>query len=138
MCDARYFLVFDKEEMQIYDARTTKIMTSKPPVLKGWIAAEIEEIGTTTHDEWYGNLRDIGLTLDKWYEHVVTPESNEWINHIEAPQSDDSDEETRRGVMDKTIPSAVVDTGTTSNVKKFDCGLKLTGNPSTKIFITAT
>ena len=69
---------------------------------------------------------------------MVTPESNEWINHIESPKSDDSDDETRRGVMDGTIPSAVVDTGATSNVGKFGCGLKLTGNPSTNIFSTAT
>ena len=30
------------------------------------IAAEIEEIGPTTHDEWYGDLRDTGPTLDEW------------------------------------------------------------------------
>ena len=36
MCDADYFLVFDAEEVRIYNARTTKIVASKPPVLKGW------------------------------------------------------------------------------------------------------
>ena len=36
MCDARYFTVFDGEEVRIYDAETTKVATSKPPVLKGW------------------------------------------------------------------------------------------------------
>ena len=36
MCDAGYFSVFDEEEVRIYNARTTKIVTSKPPVLKGW------------------------------------------------------------------------------------------------------
>ena len=36
MCDAGYFSVFDGEEVQIYDAETTKVVTSKPPVLKGW------------------------------------------------------------------------------------------------------
>ena len=36
MCDAGYFSVFDEEEVRIYDAQTTKITTSKPPVLKGW------------------------------------------------------------------------------------------------------
>ena len=36
MCDADYFLVFDAEEVRIYDARTTNIVASKPPVLKGW------------------------------------------------------------------------------------------------------
>ena len=36
MCDAGYFSVLDTEEVRIYDARTTKIVTSKPPVLKGW------------------------------------------------------------------------------------------------------
>ena len=36
MCDAGYFSVFDGEEVQIHDAETTKILTSKPPVLKGW------------------------------------------------------------------------------------------------------
>ena len=36
MCDAGYFSVFDEEEVHIYDARTTKITASNPPVLKGW------------------------------------------------------------------------------------------------------
>ena len=36
MCDAGYFTVFDGKEVQIYEAETTKIQTSKPPVLKGW------------------------------------------------------------------------------------------------------
>ena len=36
MCDAGYFTVFDGTEVRIYDAETTKIQTSKPPVLKGW------------------------------------------------------------------------------------------------------
>ena len=35
MCDAGYFNVFDGEEVRIYDTETTKIVTSKPPVLKG-------------------------------------------------------------------------------------------------------
>ena len=33
---AEYFSIFDEEEIRIYDARTTKVVTSKPPVLKGW------------------------------------------------------------------------------------------------------
>ena len=40
--------------------------------------------------------------------------------------------------MDGSIPSAVADTPATSNVGKFGCGHKLTGNASTKIFSTAT
>ena len=36
MCNAGYFSVFDGEEVRIYDAETTKIVTSKPLVLKGW------------------------------------------------------------------------------------------------------
>ena len=36
MCDAGYFTVFDGKEVRIYDAETTKVLTSKPPVLKGW------------------------------------------------------------------------------------------------------
>ena len=36
MCDAGYFSIFDEEEVRIYDARTTKITASNPPVLKGW------------------------------------------------------------------------------------------------------
>ena len=36
MCDAGYLTVFDGEEVRIYDAETTKVVTSKPPVLKGW------------------------------------------------------------------------------------------------------
>ena len=72
------------------------------------IEAEIEEIGTTTHDEWYGNLRNSAPTLDEWYDHVVTPKSNEWISHFTAPKNDDIENETRRGIMDGSIPSAVV------------------------------
>ena len=34
--DAGYFTIFDEEEVKIYDSRTTKVVTSKPPVLKGW------------------------------------------------------------------------------------------------------
>ena len=64
--------------------------------------AEINEVGTTTHDEWYGDLRNNTPTLNKWYDHVVTNKAN--------------DNETKRGVMDCTIPSAVVDSDTTSNV----------------------
>ena len=36
MCDAGYFTVFDGEEVRIYDAETTKVVTSKLAVLKGW------------------------------------------------------------------------------------------------------
>ena len=36
LCNAGYFQVFDSKETRIYDARTTKIVCSKPPVLKGW------------------------------------------------------------------------------------------------------
>ena len=40
--------------------------------------------------------------------------------------------------MDRTILSAIVDTGPTSNAVKYGNGLKLTGNPSTKVFKVAT
>ena len=36
MCDAGYFTVFNGEKVRIYNSETTKIVTSKPPVLKGW------------------------------------------------------------------------------------------------------
>ena len=36
MYDADYFSVFNGKEVRIYDVETTKIVTSKPPVLKGW------------------------------------------------------------------------------------------------------
>ena len=36
MCNAGYFTAFDEGEVQIYDAETVKVVTSKPPVLKGW------------------------------------------------------------------------------------------------------
>ena len=36
MCDAGYFSVFNREEVRIYDAETTKVVIFKPPVLKGW------------------------------------------------------------------------------------------------------
>ena len=90
------------------------------------ISTKIEEVGTTTHDEWYGDLRNTGPTLDKWYDHAVAPETHE------------SEEETRRGVMDGTIPSAVVDTRATTSVGKYRCGLELTWKPSNKIFKVAT
>ena len=35
-CNAGYLSVFDGDEVRIHDAETTKIFTSKPPVLKGW------------------------------------------------------------------------------------------------------
>ena len=40
--------------------------------------------------------------------------------------------------MDGSIPSAVVDTGATSSVGKYDSGLTLTGKPSSKMFTVAT
>ena len=40
--------------------------------------------------------------------------------------------------MEETIPSAVVDTGATSSVGKYGCGLELTGKPSNKVFKVAT
>ena len=40
--------------------------------------------------------------------------------------------------MDGTIPSAVVDSGATSNVGQYDDGLKMTGCLSTKVFKVAT
>ena len=40
--------------------------------------------------------------------------------------------------MDGSIPSAVVDTGATSNVGKYGCSLELTGEPSHKVFTTVT
>ena len=67
-----------------------------------------------------------------------TPESNKWLSHLDTPKIDDINEETRRGVMDGSIPSAVVDTGATSNVGKYGCSLELTSEPSHKIFTTAS
>ena len=34
------------------------------------IADVTEEIVPTTHDKWYGDLRDTGPTLDKWYDQL--------------------------------------------------------------------
>ena len=34
--DAGYFTIFDKEEVNIYDAATTAITTPKLPIPKGW------------------------------------------------------------------------------------------------------
>ena len=90
------------------------------------ICAQIEEVGTTAHDKRYGYLRNIGLILDKWYDHFVVPDIPE------------SDEDPSRGVMDGTIPSAVVDTGATSSVGKYGCGLKLIGKLSNKVFKVTT
>ena len=36
VCDAGYIKVFDNKGVTTYDTETTKIVTSKPPVLKGW------------------------------------------------------------------------------------------------------
>ena len=41
-----------------------------------------------------------------------------------------NEEQTRLGVMDGTIPLAVVDSSTTSNVRKYGDGLQLIGQPS--------
>ena len=60
------------------------------------------------------------------------------MSRIETPEIDDIEEETRRGMIDRSIPSAVVDTGATSNVGKYGCNLELTGEPSSKFFTTAT
>ena len=38
------------------------------------ICAELTEVGTTTHDEWYGNLQQ-GPSLNGWYDHVVAPQA---------------------------------------------------------------
>ena len=35
-CNADYFTILDKEEVNVYNARTTTVTTSKPPVLKWW------------------------------------------------------------------------------------------------------
>ena len=99
--------------------------------------AAIKEIGTTIHDEWYGNLRNNGPTFEKWYNHVVDPESNDWLSHLETPKIVDINEETGRGVMNGSIPSAVVNTGAMSNVGKYGCSLELTGKPSNTVFSTA-
>ena len=40
------------------------------------IVAEVEEIGITTHDERFGDLRNNSPTLDKCYNYLVEPESN--------------------------------------------------------------
>ena len=84
------------------------------------ICAKIEEVGTTTHDEWYGDLRDTGPTFDEWYKHDVAPKIHE------------SNKETRRGVMDGTIPSAVVDTGVTSSVGKYGAASSSQGSHPTR------
>ena len=45
-----------------------------------------------------------------------------------------SNKESENGVMDSTMPLAVVDTDMTSNIGKYVDGLHLTGRPSRKIF----
>ena len=49
-----------------------------------------------------------------------------------------SDDETKQCVMDGTIPSAVVDSGTTSSLGKYGDGLHLTGRLSHKVFKVST
>ena len=83
------------------------------------------EVGTTTHDEWYGDLRQ-GPNLDGWYDHVM------------SPRAQAIEEATRKGIMDGTIESTVVDTGCTTSVGKCGCGITLTGKPSHKVFTVAT
>ena len=89
------------------------------------ICTEMAEIGTTTHDEWYGDLQP-SPTLDTWFDHIV------------SPQAQASEEKTKQGIMDGSIPSAVIHTGATSSVGKYGCGMKLTGKPSSKVFTVAT
>ena len=88
------------------------------------IIAEIDEAGAATHDEWYIDLRHHVSTLDKWYDHVVSNNA--------------SNNDIRQGLMDNTIPSTCVNSGTTSNDRKYGNGLKPTGRPSTKIFKDTT
>ena len=40
------------------------------------IIAEIDEVGTTTHNEWYGDLCNTDPTLDEWYDHAKAPKFN--------------------------------------------------------------
>ena len=79
------------------------------------MVAEIEKVDATTHDKWYGNLHDHTPTLDKWYDHMVIDKAR--------------DDKIKQCVMDGTIPLAVVDSGTTSNVGKYVDSLHLNGRP---------
>ena len=57
-------------------------------------------------------------------------------DHVVADKA--SDNKIQRGVIDSIIPSAVVDSGTASNVGRYGDGVKLTGRRSTKIFKVVT
>ena len=57
-------------------------------------------------------------------------------DHVVADKA--SNNKIQRGVIDSIIPSAVVDSGTASNVGRYGDGVKLTGRRSTKIFKVVT
>ena len=85
------------------------------------------EIGETTHDEWFGDLRQ-GPNLDGWYDHAFV-----------APEARASEEATRQGIIDGTIDFTVVNTGATVSVGKYGRGLELTGKPyEPRCFTVAT
>ena len=89
------------------------------------ICAEIQEVGATTHDKWYDDLWP-GPTYNNWYDHLV------------FTQARVSEKETKQGIMDGSILSAFINTGATSSVGKYGCGLELTRKPSSKVFTVAT
>ena len=70
------------------------------------------------------NLCDRTPSLDKWHDHIAVEKTNS--------------KKIERGVMDGTIPSAVVYSGTTFNVGKYGDGLHLTGKPSYEVFKVST
>ena len=80
------------------------------------VIAEIGKVGATTDEEWYDDLCNHTLTMNKWYDHVAVDKA--------------SNKESEKGVMDSTMPLAVVDTDMTSNIGKYVDGLHLTGRPS--------
>ena len=73
------------------------------------IIAKINEVGTTTHDEWYGNLPDITPIHDKWYDYVVADKA--------------SDDKTKQGIVNDTILLDIKDSGTRPNVGRYDKGV---------------
>ena len=84
------------------------------------VITKIDEFCTTTHDEWYGNLRYQTPTLDKWHDHMAVKKATK--------------KEIEQGTMDGNTPLAVVDSGTTSSVGKYNGDLHLTRRPSHIIF----
>ena len=75
------------------------------------------------------------LTIGNETTYELTPRQLELISKVAKNKShSDNDLDIRAGVLNGTIPSAIVDSGASSNVGTTKDGFQLTGRKSSKIF----